>query len=342
MPKKKINTKTKKSISKKTKKEKVVKVKKSVKTKKTKRVEKKKIVEDKRIHIGGLPLANGIFLRGEKNLVVTMKDRAGRVEIIPFKIQDIRSKYPFLFLPFLRGITSVIENIYFYLKVLWVKRVFVKRGLRSKTRYERFLLRFNQYINHTILLFIVISFFNYLFIRINDISLATGGNSFYNFGVSLFFILIIFSITALFFFDKKTESELFSYHGAEHMVLENYEDGLPPKWENLKRQNIQSDKCSVVTTIWAMILLALLITVFKVNQADFFWGILVSIGFILASFSIAYELIMIVLGTRSKILKGIFINPLSWLQLLFIQVPDKKHIEVVKIALNELVKLEKE
>ncbi|MDD5731813.1 MAG: DUF1385 domain-containing protein [Patescibacteria group bacterium] len=305
----------------------------------------KKVIRKKtkgRIPLGGMAFANGIMLRTKNNMAIVMADDAGRVELISFKLKNIRDKFRFLFIPFVRGISFLIENIYFFLKISWYKRPFVKKTLKQKTRPERLLDRIGQYIVYLVYLFLLVGLFDYLYIRLNIDFNLTG---IYSFSAFLLTFLYICMFAVLFFLvaiSRREELNIFAYHGAEHKIIDAYESGSKMDATSIKKMNLINKRCAIAIFFWAAVVLSLLVTFLKLNEANWLLGLLVTIGLIFASFSISYELTRLAYIGKSNFLQFIFIKPLYLIQAILTHNPDEKHLKVGLIAFEEVMKLEKE
>lgn len=311
------------------------------KTGKTRKVSRSVSVKKEKIYISGMPLANGIMLRSENNGVIVMRDSIGRLEIVSFKLKGFKERFPFLFLPFIRGVVIFIENIYFTLFAFSHKRSFIKKQLKQKTKAERLLIRINQYINLFVITLLLFGFFDYLYVKLNNSPIGVENGLLYDFVMTLFFLFIFSILFILLILDKKSETELLMYHGAEHQVISDYEeDKKIDSNKTIKKMDILHERCSMIVFIWTFIFLALFINYFNINQTNWFVSFIITIGFLLISFAFAYEFIKIILFSKSKALSGIFIKPFMWVQYFLIQKPDDNHIDVVKIALKEVLKME--
>lgn len=330
----------------------VVKKKKVVKRKKATRVRKAvkrparrkpaKRTGKTRAPIGGMAFANGLMLRTKNNMVLAMADNSGGVEVVDFKLRNLRDRFPFLFAPFIRGIFFFIENIYFFLKISWFKRPFIKKSLRQKPRSERIWNQLHQYLIYGLYFILAIGFFDYLYVRLNSGIGAGGTAAFYSF---LFTLLYIFLFVALFFLvslGRRDEIEIFAYHGAEHKIIDAYQDGEAMNIKNVKRAPLLNSRCSLIVSFWALVLLAYLVTFLKIQEANWIWGLSASIGLLFISFSFAYEVIKFIYLDRLAIFFDIFIRPIYLIQSLLVYPPEERHLKVGLLAYEELMRIEKE
>jgi len=328
---------------------------KSRSAKKQKTVTRKKIIrkralprreieleKEKRTPLGGMPFADGVMLRTRNNMAIAMVDDSGRLEVASFNLKNIRSKFGFLSMPFVRGIFFFIESIYFFIKVSLVKRPFIKKRLKQKPKHERLWTRLNQYLVYTIYFFLLIGFFDYLYVRLSGFVNLGGIYALYSFLFTLLYVSLFIVLFVLVSIGRKSDLDIFSYHGAEHKIIDAYEKNGKVSLESLKKARLINDRCSVATFFWAIVILSFLVTFLKISQAGWFLGFLTTLGLVFVSFSFAYELVRIAYTSGSKFMKAIFISPLYILQVPLTHEPDERHLKVGMIAFDEIMRLEEE
>jgi uncharacterized protein YqhQ len=325
------------------KKQKTKKPKKAVKTKK--RIATKKVVKKKSkalVSLGGMAFANGVMMRTRNNMVIAMADDAGKIELASFRLKNIRDSLKILFIPFVRGILFFIENVYYFLKISWHKRPFVKKTLRQQPRHERLLNQLNQYLIYAIYFLLMVGFFDYLYTKLNNGLQLTGILTFYSFLITFLYICIFVILFFLVSIARRDELNIFSYHGALHKIISNYEKGESMNLKNIEKSRLINDRCSVAIFFWATIILSLLITFLKINEASWLMGFLTTLGLIFVSFSFAYEIVRLAYASRSGILLWIFIKPIYIIQYVLTHNPEEKHIKVGLVAYDEVMRMEKE
>ncbi len=297
----------------------------------------KKVSFQEYIPMGGMALSNGIMLRSYNYMAIAMTDEVGKIEVLSFKLKNIREKYSLLFIPFIRGITYFIENLVFLIKAMWHKRAFVKNLLRRKTRAQRLFIKIDQYILYIIYLLLVVGFFNYLYGNITH-GLSSEGVTFcYNFLITLGLILFFAVLFALVTIGRKRDYQYFAYHSVEHRIINMHE-------RHTRKDNdisIYNDRCGLVVGFWVAVFLSLLVTFLKIPEYGVIWGGLVVIGLFLLSSSLAYEFVMLLSKIEGSIFNFIFIKPINLVQYFFLSNPSDINIAVGQAALDEIVRLEK-
>jgi uncharacterized protein YqhQ len=349
MPKKKIKTKkvkqtktVKKSAKKskaivrtRSKKTKVAKAKKAVNVKKTGKS------ASKIISVGGLSFSHGVMIRTHDNMAIALQDDAGDVEVISVKLKNFRRKYSFLFWPFIRGIFYLIENVYFSLGLLWHKSYFVKRKLKEMPRGQRALIKVERFLRYAVYFLLIVGLFDFIGNRIAIYpTIENSGMGFlYTFLINTLYIFLFIALLILVSFSKKSGAQSLSYHSAEHQIINAYEkfgyrDDLLKKAESESKIN---RRCGVAVFFWSVVVLSLLINVFKVIDGGGVIVFAVSLGLILLSFSLSYEIIKISNLSKNNLLSYIFVKPLYLIQYIFFRKPTKKHLVAGLYALEEAI-----
>lgn len=308
--------------------------KKSIRSRRTKKT--KKLVS-----LGGMAFANGIMMRTKNNMVIVMADDADKVEVVSFKLRNIRDKFKILFVPFIRGILFFIEELYYFLKISWHKRPFVKKTLRQKTKHERFFNQLNQYLIYVIYLFLMVGFFNYLYIKLNQGLQFDGILALYSFLITFLYICIFIILFFLVSIARRDELNIFTYHGVLHKIISAYENGKTVDLKNIDKSKLLNDRCSIAVFFWAAIILSFLITFLRINEAGWIIGFLATLGLVFVSFSFAYEIVKFVYSSGIKILLWIFVKPLYIIQSILTYSPDEKFIKIGMVAYDELMRMEK-
>lgn len=291
--------------------------------------------------VGGMPLSNGVAFFTQDFLVIGMKDEDRNLEVTSFKLAKIHKKIGFLFIPFLRGAAIMIQNLYFYLKLLWHKRKFVKRQLRKKTKFERFLLRLDSYFNQLLILLVIIGFFDYLVLRMNS-GVAYGGIGFiYSIIASILIITMFLVFFAIFIFFRRVGSEMFHYHSVEHQVLNSFEKNGKGDESSIAKAEQFHYRCSAPVFGWSIVFLAFFINCFMAYNLNSFGSFVVTVLLLILSYSVAYELVRLSVFSKSRFLINIFILPFTFLQYITLKQPTHEQVLVGKKTFEKILSLEK-
>ena len=75
--------------------------------------------------IGGQALMEGIMMRGPKRTVVACRLPDKSIETVDMELHPIQERYPFLKLPFIRGIVGMVQSFKIGFKALGISAEFM-------------------------------------------------------------------------------------------------------------------------------------------------------------------------------------------------------------------------
>ncbi|MTH52370.1 DUF1385 domain-containing protein [Bacillus mangrovi] len=133
---------------------------------------------------------------------------------------------------------------------------------------------------------------------------------------------------------------VFQYHGAEHKVINCYENGLPLTVENVQKQSRLHYRCGSSFILFTVIVG---VFVYMAVPTDPLWArVLNRIALIPAVLGISFEVLQLTNALRNvPVLKMLGI-PGLWLQLLTTKEPDDRQAEVAIESFQELLRMQKE
>jgi len=133
---------------------------------------------------------------------------------------------------------------------------------------------------------------------------------------------------------------LFQYHGAEHKVINAYENGLGLTVENVKSQSRLHYRCGSSFILFTVIVSVLIYTLVP---TDPLWlRVMDRILLIPVVLGVSFEVLQLTNKARNIPVLKYLGYPGLWLQLLTTKEPDEKQIEVAIASFNELLKMESE
>ena len=266
--------------------------------------------------IGGQAVIEGVMMISRRKLAIAV--RRGKKIII--KTEPIRKKPRILEIFFVRGIVNIADMLVKGIRALnWSAEKATKE--EKLTVFEVFISIFLAFV-FAIALFIVAPFFltkvlvsdrGILFNLVDGIIRV------------LIFLAYVFIISRL-----KDIQKIFQYHGAEHKVVNCYENGKKLTTENIKKFTTLHPRCG---TSFLMIVLIVSIIVFSMI-IDERWHIKIigRVVLIPVIAGLSYEFLK--LGDRfrnSRFMKAL-IMPGLLLQRMTTREPDEKQIEVAMVA----------
>lgn len=275
-------------------------------------------------NIGGQAIIEGILLRDNQYYTIAVRDKNDNIFTLSKK--ETLSIDGFNF-PFLRGIFSFFYSVWIGLKAVGLSASIQQGDGVPKINKQELITSF------IISMLLALGLFFVIPISIASITNATGVK--FNFiegivrvGIFLFYIIVIAQLESV--------KRLFSYHGAEHKVINAYEKGLRLTIENVRKQSRFHPRCGTSFMIFFFILS---IMIFSVIRTDY----------IIAKIALRLILLPIIAGITYEIIRLFSIIPEKYqylfnigifLQYLTTNEPDNKQLEVAINALKELLKNE--
>ena len=131
---------------------------------------------------------------------------------------------------------------------------------------------------------------------------------------------------------------VFTYHGAEHKVVNAYEAGVPMETEAIQKYSTAHVRCG---TSFLFVVLIIAIVVFALVGRPSLWLMVLSrILLIPVIAALGYEVIYFGAKHTKNILVRAFLAPGLWLQELTTKEPDDSQIEVALAALRKAVEID--
>ena len=295
----------------------------------------------KKVPIGGMSFANGLMMRTPNYMSVAIRDDVGRIEMSSFCIKDYRKKYPLFYIPFLRGVAYLLENLFFLAKLSIYKKRIEQKELRMKTKTQRIIRRSNQYLIYLLYSLIFLAVFNFIYSMLNSFSVINWENFLYNFLLTIFCIVLFVFLYIILAVSHKDKIEILEYHAVEHKIINAYEHTGKVDEKTLDKASHLHNRCGTFVLFWSFIVFSLLLSFLRVGVFNWFWGFILSIGLIFISFAIAYEFVRFIVTRRNKALFNTLVRPLYIFQSLTTHTPDEKHINLGIIVFQELLRMEK-
>jgi uncharacterized protein YqhQ len=279
----------------------------------------------KDLNIGGQAVFEGVMLKSSNNLAVVVRKPDNKFAVWK---KRIKKKKKALTLPFIRGIVNLIEILDLGNKTLvWSSNHVL--GEKEKITKKDLIFTFTVSILLTILIFVVGPFY------LTKIFVKEG--FLFNFIDGI--VRILFFIAYILLISLSSDIKmLFQYHGAEHKVVNCFEDKKPLTVKNVKKYSTLHRRCGT-SFIIVVLLLAIILFSFITSDSTLI-KILSRIILIPVIASIAYEFIKLGAKYPKNWLFTIFITPGVWLQKITTKEPTNKQIEVAIQTIKVLLKME--
>ena len=293
--------------------------------------------------IGGQAVIEGIMMKNEEKYSVAVRKPNGEIDVMESEYLSMTDKYPFLKLPFLRGIISFYDSMALGMKCLSHSASFyeddegAEPGAVEKALTKLFGDKVEQVLSALVMVF---SFAVALFIFValptillnflkTRLSISSSMLAFLE-GVLriLIFVLYIKLISR-----AKDIRRTFEYHGAEHKCINCVEHGLDLTVENVLASSKEHKRCGTSFIVYVMMISIFL---FMFLQFDSLWlKVLSRLLLIPVIAGISYEVLRLV-GLFDNPLTHILFIPGMWMQGLTTKEPDAEEVEVAIAAVEKV------
>lgn len=270
---------------------------------------------------GGQAVIEGVMMRGPAHRAIAVRRPDESIVVDEKSVGSITKKFPFLKLPFIRGVVMLFESLIMGVQALAysAEQAMGEEEEEQLSKWEIFLtIAFS--LGLAIVLFIVIptslTYFTASTIQDNFIRNIIEGAI--RLGVFLGYVLAVSRI--------KDIQRVFMYHGAEHKVINAFEAGKELTVGEVQRFSTLHPRCG---TSFLLIVILIKVVIFSgVTASGLFGQIFFRILLLPVVAGVAYELLKLSGKYQDKGLCRIFIAPGLWLQKLTTNEPDDSQVEV--------------
>lgn len=281
--------------------------------------------------IGGQAVIEGVMFRSPWVYAVAVRDPEGKIVTDVHEKPALTTRFPWR-LPFLRGVVALYESLDIGFRALTYSADIAQPTNPNEKKKSSAL-------QNAVLLVVSVAFGLGLFVGVpyllafllkGPLGITGEGHVLFNL-VDGFLRVIIFLLylTAISF--MKDVRRMFAYHGAEHKVINTFEHGREPRFDNVAAASRFHPRCG---TSFIIVLLLVLIffhsLAFTLVRADltFVGKLLVRLALLVPIAGVAYEIIR--LGSKlpdNKII-NFFLLPGLVTQYLTTREPDEEMLEV--------------
>jgi uncharacterized protein YqhQ len=289
-----------------------------------------------RINIGGQAVIEGVMMRGPSHWALAVRKNDGEIAIREQKINNPTEKYPFLKWPIFRGIVMLVQSLVIGMKVISYSANMVlgedegEEGGDELSTWQMVIAFVSAFVFSAVL-FIALPYFLTAFLKQLKTShfLFTAAEGFVRISI---FVAYIAGISLL-----KDIRRVFQYHGAEHKVINAFDNGVNPTVESVKEYSTIHPSCGTSFLLLVLVIAILVFSFLPVNNYLLrFAGKILVIPIISG---ISYEIIRFVRKHPKSFLKY-FLYPGFLLQKITTRQPDDQQVEVSLAAFNRVVELE--
>ena len=277
---------------------------------------------------GGQAVIEGVMMRGKGNIAISVRRPDGKLEVIKQPLAEI-FKGRLREIPLVRGIIVLIETM-----VLGIQALIRSAQIASAEEEEKIPTAALWGVVAASIAFAVALFFiiPLLATRYFDLYIASDFISnliegFVRIGIFIAYLKIIGLLPDI--------KKVFAYHGAEHKVVNAYENGSPLEVEAIKSYSTAHVRCGT-SFIFAVLIIAIL--VFALLGRPSLWlSILSRIILLPVIAALGYEVTRFGASHSKSILAQILLAPGLMLQSMTTREPDDSQLETAISALSEVI-----
>jgi len=294
---------------------------------------------------GGQAVMEGVMMRGKTHYAMAVRKPSGDIHVVARAIKDPSAKHRWLRWPVIRGIAAFVGALGMGMKIMTESAEIATEDdpQEEPSRFEKFLKnKFGDKVNDilvqisvviavglAVLLFVLLP----LWIGSGLAFLVEGHPSLLGVLEGIARLLIFLTYVWLISRSKDIQ-RFFQYHGAEHKVINGYEDGSPFTVEAMRKFSALHNRCG---TSFLLIVMIISMIVFAFVRTPDPWIRLASrIVLIPVVAGISYEVIRWAGRSKSGLVKLISFPGLM-LQRMTTGEPDDKQIEIAITALKAVL-----
>jgi len=282
----------------------------------------------KRFYHGGQAVIEGVMMRGKGNIAISVRRPDGKLEVIKQPLAEI-FKGRLREIPLVRGIIVLIETM-----VLGIQALIRSAQIASAEEEEKIPTAALWGVVAASIAFAAALFFIVpllatrsfdLYITSDFVSNLIEG--FVRIGIFIAYLKIIGLLPDI--------KKVFAYHGAEHKVVNAYENGSPLEVEAIKSYSTAHVRCGT-SFIFAVLIIAIL--VFALLGRPSLWlSILSRIILLPVIAALGYEVTRLGASHSKSILAQILLAPGLMLQSMTTREPNDDQLETAISALSEVI-----
>lgn len=280
---------------------------------------------------GGQAVIEGVMMRGKKAAAIAMRTPQGDIKVHTEKLNKIYQSR-MMKIPFLRGLIGLYDALILGMRALTISAN-TQTGEDEKLEGAALFWTFFFSLGVAIVIFFLIP---------AGVGQAAerllgwkpwAGNLLEGLVRLLFLILYMWGIGQM-----EDIKQVFRYHGAEHKVINAFEDGAELKPEVVKNYSLEHPRCGT-----AFLLIVVLLSVFlftALGPMTLLWRLVSRILLLPLLAGVAYEYLRWTADNQNKPLIKILIKPNLALQRLTTSEPSQEILEVSIAAFNAMRDLE--
>jgi len=285
----------------------------------------------KRFYYGGQAVIEGVMIRGRKAMVTAVRRPNGGMTM------DVQSLSPIYTgwmrrTPLMRGIIVLIEAM-----VLGIKSMLYSANVSLEEEEEEISGKTAWVMIGVALVLAIVLFLIAPLFLTRLINPYIHSSLVFHLVEGLIRIIIFIAYLKLIGLMPDIK-RVFTYHGAEHKVVNAYEDGVPMEVEAVRKYDTAHVRCG---TSFLFVVLIIAIVVFSLVGRPSLWLMVLSrILLIPVIAALGYEVIYFGANHIKNALVRAVLAPGLWLQALTTKEPDDGQIEVALSAIKKVVEID--
>ncbi len=285
----------------------------------------------KKVYYGGQAVIEGVMMRGQKTMVTAVRRPNGDVAIEANPLPTIYTGR-WRKTPIIRGVIVLIETMVLGIKTLMYSANIAMEEEEQKISGGMVWLMVVVALAFAIALFFIVPL--YLTRLLNEyIPSALAFNLIDGVIRLAIFIAYLKVMTLL-----PDIRRVFAYHGAEHMAVNAYENGVPLEVEAARKYSTAHVRCGT-SFLFAVFIIAIIVFSL-VGRPSFGLMVLARIALLPVIAAFGYEVTQFsARHVTSGFIRAIM-APGLWLQALTTRQPDDKQLEVALTALKRVIEVE--
>lgn len=294
---------------------------------------------------GGQAVIEGVMMGGQVTSVTAIRRKDGTIAYYEVPRQGDSSFTALKRLPFVRGVVSIIESSILGSKHLnFASEKYDKLPEEDEPDIENDekKTKWGMILGLSVMAILSFIFGKFIFTLIPALA-ASALTHFFPGRVAQVLIegfLKIILLLGYIYFISMTPlmKRVFQYHGAEHKVINAFENGAPLTVENVKQQTRLHYRCGSSFILFTAIISVFLYFFVPVHPLSV--RMLTRIALIPVDLGLSFEVLRLTNAVRHIPVLKILGYPGLWLQLLTTKEPDADQIEVAIAAFNEMKRRE--
>ncbi len=285
----------------------------------------------KKFYYGGQAVIDGVMMRGRKTMVTAVRRPSGGLAM---DIQPLSRVYTSWMrrTPLIRGIIVLIEAMVLGIKaLLYSANVSLEEEEEEISGWSVWAI-----VAASLVLAVALFFMAPLFLtKLLDPYIQSSLVFHLIEGLIRIAIFILYLKLVTLVPDIK---RVFAYHGAEHKVVNAYEDGVPLEVEATKKYDTAHRRCGT-SFLFAVLIIAILVFAI-IGRPSLGLMVLSRIVLIPVIAALGYEVIYFGASHANNRIVRVLVAPGLWLQALTTRQPDDSQLEVALSALRKVVEVD--